>query len=93
MSAIPIVIPNVPIPRAVDGQPKPRDLLAGTRAYTARRSTAAVNWRLTDRGIAVVMVTAAVIMTVALVVIGWTAIRVTSAGYDPSLQESQQVSG
>ena len=47
------------------------------------------SWQLTERGIAVIMVIAAVIMTVALVVIGLTAMRVTSA--DAGLHTSQQV--
>ena len=38
-------------------------------------------WRLTDRGIAVVLVTGMMIMVAALVVIGLTALRVTSDGY------------
>jgi hypothetical protein len=47
------------------------------------------SWQLTDRGIAVIMVIAAVIMTVALVVIGLTATRVTSV--DAGLHTSQQI--
>jgi hypothetical protein len=48
------------------------------------------NWQLTDRGIAVIMVIVGVIMTVALLVIGLTAMRVTSADYDAGLHTSPQ---
>jgi hypothetical protein len=51
---------------------------------------AAADWRLTDRGIVVVMVIAAMILTVAIGVIGLTAVRVTSPGGDAGLQESRQ---
>jgi hypothetical protein len=46
--------------------------------------------RLTDRGIAVIMVIAGVIMAIALVVIGLTAMRVTSAHYDAGSDTSAQ---
>jgi hypothetical protein len=49
------------------------------------------SWQLTDRGIAVIMVIAGVIMTVALLVIGLTAMRVTSADYDAGWHTSPQV--
>ena len=49
------------------------------------------SWQLTDRGIAVIMAIAGVIMTVALLVIGLTAMRVTSADYDAGLPTSPQV--
>ena len=45
-----------------------------------------VDWHLTDRGIAVTMVIAAMILTAALVVIGLTAVRVTSTDYNAGLQ-------
>jgi hypothetical protein len=51
--------------------------------------TASPNWRLTDRGIAVVMALAAMILTVALVVIGLTALRVTSTDYQADFAASQ----
>jgi hypothetical protein len=51
---------------------------------------AAADWRLTDRGIAVVMMIAAIIMTVAIAVIGVTAVRVTSPGGDAGLHEARQ---
>ena len=47
------------------------------------------DWRLTDRGIAVVMVIAAMILTVALAVIGLTAVRVTSADHGAGMHGSQ----
>ena len=47
-------------------------------------------WRLTDRGMAVVMVIAVMILTVALVVIGLTALRVTGPDYRGGFEESPQ---
>jgi hypothetical protein len=52
-------------------------------------TTAPSEWRLTDRGIAVVMVVAVMILTAALAVIGLTAVRVTSADYGANVQKSQ----
>jgi len=49
-----------------------------------------VDWRVTERRIAVVMVTAAMILTAALVVIGLTAVRVTGPDYRASFEESAQ---
>jgi hypothetical protein len=51
---------------------------------------AAADWRLTDRGIAVVVVVAAMILTAAIAVIGITAVRVTGPGADPGPPESRQ---
>ena len=48
------------------------------------------DWRLTDRGIAVVMVIAAMILTAAIAVIGLTAVRVTGPAGDSGVQESRQ---
>jgi hypothetical protein len=60
---------------------------------TARRKgssdRASSAWRLTDRGIAVVMVVTAMILTAAIVVIGLTAVRVTSADYGADMRESR----
>ena len=50
---------------------------------------ASAEWRLTDRGIAVVMALAAMILTAALVVIGLTAVRVTSIDHRADFAESQ----
>jgi hypothetical protein len=51
--------------------------------------TASADWRLTDRGIAVVMALVAMILTAALVVIGLTAVRVTSTDDHANFAESQ----
>ena len=51
---------------------------------------AAADWQLTNRGIAVVMVIAAMILTAAIAVIGITAVRVTSPDGDARPQESRQ---
>jgi hypothetical protein len=60
---------------------------------TARRKgssdRASSDWRLTDRGIAFVMVIAALILTAAIAVIGLTAARVTSADYGADVRESR----
>jgi hypothetical protein len=54
-----------------------------------RATTPPADWRLTDRGIAVVMVIAAMILTVALAVIGVTALRVTGPDYSTDVLKSQ----
>jgi hypothetical protein len=54
-----------------------------------RATTPPAEWRLTDRGIAVVMVLAATILTVALAVIGLTAVRVTSDDPGADVHKSQ----
>ena len=51
--------------------------------------TASAEWRLTDRGIAVAMALAAMILTAALVVIGVTAVRVTSTDYRADFAQPQ----
>ena len=56
----------------------------------AQPTTTPGDWHLTDRGIAVIMVIAAMILTAALVVIGLTVVRVTSTDYDAGLQEPGQ---
>jgi hypothetical protein len=63
---------------------------ARSRAITGA-TLAAGNYQLTDRGIAVVLLIAAVILTAALAVVGITVIRVTSADYDARVPGSQQV--
>lgn len=50
-------------------------------ASPQRDRTAAATWRLTERGIAVVLVVGLMIMIAALTVVGLTAIKVTSDGY------------
>ena len=42
---------------------------------------AAVGWHLTERGVALILAVAAVILTAAMTVVGLTALRVTSDGY------------
>jgi hypothetical protein len=56
---------------------------AGSRSCspTVPTVSSSATWRLTDRGIAVVLVTGMMIMVAALVVIGLTALRVTGDGY------------
>lgn len=81
MTAAPVFLPHVSISGA--RQPEGRNHLTAMRPQAkAFAAKAPANWQLTDRGIAVVMVLACVIMTVAVVVIGLTAMRVTSADYD-----------
>jgi hypothetical protein len=63
---------------------------ARSRVITGGTS-AAGDCQLTDRGIAVVMLIAAVILIAALAVVGITVIRVTSADYDAGVSGSQQV--
>lgn len=45
-------------------------------------------WRLTDRGIALVLVSGLMIMVAALTVVGLTAARVTDEGYRPSVTQT-----
>jgi hypothetical protein len=91
MSAVPFLVLEISTPRVADGQLRPRTRSVSTQFHEASRVTASPNWRLTDRGIAAVMVIAAVLVTVAVVVIGLTAVRVTDADYDPSRQQAPQV--
>jgi hypothetical protein len=44
-----------------------------------------VQWRLTERGVAVVLVAGLMIMVAALTVVGLTALRVTGPGYRPDI--------
>jgi hypothetical protein len=80
MSAVPVSVTSTTVPRVpaavVQSRPIPRP------------AASAVHWELTDRGIAVVMVVAAMILTAALIVVGVTAVRVTSP--DGRVQESRQ---
>jgi hypothetical protein len=48
----------------------------------------AAAWRLTDRGVAVVLVAGLMIMVAALTVIGLTALKVTGEGYRVTVSES-----
>jgi multisubunit Na+/H+ antiporter MnhC subunit len=56
----------------------------------ARAVTTPIRWQLTDRGIAVVLLVVAMILTAAVIAIGVTAVRVTSADFDAGLHESRQ---
>jgi hypothetical protein len=97
MSAITVFVPQahhsveLPRPRPTSGQPcrviHPVPATAGPKGSS---NGATADWRLTDRGIAVVMVIAAMILTAAITVIGITAVRVTGPGGDPGLRESRQ---
>ncbi|MDN5763075.1 MAG: hypothetical protein L0H41_12260 [Microlunatus sp.] len=51
----------------------------------ARAGTSTSGWRLTDRGLAVVLVTGLMIMMAALTVVGLTAVKVTGEGYRASV--------
>ena len=55
--------------------------LVGVRSCRIQPAEARAGWRLTDRGIAVVLVLVGMITVAALVVIGLTAWQVTGAGY------------
>jgi hypothetical protein len=59
-------------------------------ATTTRTAAAPAKCQLTDRGIAVVIAVAAIIMIAALAVIGMTVVRVTSAGYATAVQGAPQ---
>jgi hypothetical protein len=91
MSALPVAFPEISGAEISATQThRSAHADAHSRAITGATS-AAGNWQLTDRGIAVVMLIAAVILTAALAVIGITAIQVTSADYDTGLHELQRV--
>ncbi len=82
--------PQAQPPRPVRGPELERDstsVAQGCRlpAPDAIEST----WRLTDRGIALVLATGLAIATAALVVVGLTAVRVTGDSYLPTGQSGQ----
>jgi hypothetical protein len=83
MSAM--TVPILHAPYSVD---QSRESAASTRPLV-QETTAPSEWRLTDRGIAVVMVVAVMILTAALAVIGITAVRVTSADHGADVHSSQ----
>jgi hypothetical protein len=96
MSAISVFGPeahhfDLPRPRPTSARPRtmsnPAPAIADLKSSGNR---AAADWQLTNRGIAVVMVIAAMILTAAIAVIGITAVRVTSPGGDARPQESRQ---
>ena len=55
---------------------------AGPRACRGLPASPAPSWRLTDRGVALVLVVALMLTMAALTVIGLTALRVTSPTYE-----------
>jgi hypothetical protein len=91
----PVQAPGRPGRRAGRGtgpQARPaRSLAGGTRVLrpracavevpTDRTATGNAGWRLTERGIALVLVTGLLIVTAALTVVGLTALRVTGERY------------
>ena len=92
MSAIPVSIPGAEGWRRTD---RSRDHVALAPLHAkpcsiVRAPNRQVDWRLTDRGIAVVMVIVAMILMAALVVIGLTAVRVTGPDYRTGFEESSQ---
>ena len=97
MSAISVFGPEahhfVDLPRSRSTSERPRTLINTAPATADPKSSdnrAAADWQLTNRGIAVVMVIAAMILTAAIAVIGITAVRVTGPGGDARSQESRQ---
>jgi hypothetical protein len=97
MSAISVFGPEarhfVDLPRSRPTSELPRTMTNTAPATAEPKSSgnrAATDYQLTDRGIAVVMVIAAVILTTAIAVIGITAVRVTGPGGDARPQESRQ---
>ena len=96
MSAITVEVPHSHHsvdqlrPAGTSGPPliliSPAPATAGGESSSNRTTS---DWRLTDRGIAVVLVIAAMILTAAIAVIGLTAVRVTGPSGD-SVHESQQ---
>jgi hypothetical protein len=82
MSAITVSVPHSH--RSID---TPWTTTATPPCTIVQPAATPADWRLTDRGIAVVMVLAAMILTSALVVIGLTAVRVTSADYGADVRE------
>jgi hypothetical protein len=94
MSAIPVTIPRTEgwrsrTDRSVDHVALPARMSAKPSPIV-HAPNRQVDWRLTDRGIAVVMVIAVMILTTALAVIGLTAVRVTGPDYRAGFEESSQ---
>jgi hypothetical protein len=95
MSALPVAFPEISgaeISRAeISATQTYRSAYADARSCAITGGTSAAgDCQLTDRGIAVVMLIAAVILIAALAVVGITVIRVTSADYDAGVSGSQQ---
>jgi hypothetical protein len=97
MSAITVFVPqahhSVELPRSRPTSAQSCTVINTVPATASPKSSgnrAAADWRLTNRGIAVVMVIAAMILAAAITVIGITAVRVTGPGGDLGLRESRQ---
>ena len=97
MSAITVFVPTVLVrcgrwrSRPTSAQPcTVIKTVPATAVAKGSGNRAAADWRLTDRGIAVVMVIAAMILAAAITVIGITAVRVAGPGGGPGLGESRQ---
>jgi hypothetical protein len=91
MSAFPVALPEISGPEISATQTHSSGGVDARSHAITGATSAAGNWQFTDRGIAVVMLIAVVILTAAVAVVGITAIRVTSADYDAGVPESQQV--
>ena len=68
----PAVAPSSPGARACTAEPAPAPRSSGQ------------TWRLTERGLAVVLVLAAALVAASIAVVGLTAVRVTGESYQPS---------
>ena len=96
MSAITVAVPHshrsVGQLRPAQTSARPCPIVAAPATAGEKRSSdrAISDWRLTDRGIGVVMMIAAMILTAAIAVIGITAVRVTGPGGDAGLHEARQ---
>jgi hypothetical protein len=91
MSALPVVLPEIPATKTHrSAGVEDRSCRIAAKQIELPATETPGDWKLTDRGIAFVMLMAAVIMTAAVAVIGITAVRVTSADYDAGSQRSQQ---
>ena len=88
-------------PRLRPGQPIPTHSLGRSASSAAHAcvmpmpapvaaagSSRQASWRLTDRGVAVVIVTGLMLMVAALTVIGLTALRVTGDGYQATASQT-----
>ncbi len=105
MSALPLSMPGLSVPvgpvpinhnsiAPISNKRVPNSYVPVTDRSVSRAAaqptTTPGDWHLTDRGIAVIMVVAAMILTAALVVLGLTVVRVTSTDYGADLQEPGQ---
>ena len=91
MSALPVVLPELPATKTQRSAGlEDRSCRIAAKQIQLRSTETPGDWKLTDRGIAFVMLMVGVILTVAVAVIGITAVRVTSADYDAGSQRSQQ---